>query len=144
MEIYSVNLRIKFECGKLRARESPKTDTFHAVHINFHKDWNTSWNSVWNNKVINTNMLQFCHFWVIVREKRHEAFQRLTRHLYQISIKTNSALSILAAFFAHFCSIIYIIPIKLWLFMYVKNCWVIVTHLSILKSSRYVLDAIDF
>ena len=31
MEIYSVNLRIQSECGKIRTRKTPNTDNFHAV-----------------------------------------------------------------------------------------------------------------
>ena len=31
MERYSVSLRIQFECGKIRTRITPNTDTFHAV-----------------------------------------------------------------------------------------------------------------
>ena len=30
-EIYSVSLRIQFECGKIRTRKTPNTDTFYAV-----------------------------------------------------------------------------------------------------------------
>ena len=32
-EGYGVYLRIQSECGKIRARISPNTDTFHAVHL---------------------------------------------------------------------------------------------------------------
>ena len=35
-EIYSVNLRIQLECGKIWARKTPNTDTFYAVcHVLF-------------------------------------------------------------------------------------------------------------
>ena len=30
-EIYRVNLRIQSECGKMRKRKTPNTDTFYAV-----------------------------------------------------------------------------------------------------------------
>ena len=32
-ESYGVSLRIQSECGKIRTRITPNTDTFHAVHI---------------------------------------------------------------------------------------------------------------
>ena len=31
-EIYSVSLHIQFECGKIRARKTPKKDTFDVVN----------------------------------------------------------------------------------------------------------------
>ena len=31
MEIHGLNLRIQSECGKIRTRKTPNTDTFHAV-----------------------------------------------------------------------------------------------------------------
>ena len=47
---YSVSLRIQSECGKIRTRKTPNTDTFHSVHSNSKKynlflvavggDWN--------------------------------------------------------------------------------------------------------
>ena len=30
-EVYSVNLHINSECGKIRTRKTPNTDTFYAV-----------------------------------------------------------------------------------------------------------------
>ena len=33
VERYSVSLRIQSECGKMRTRKAPNTDTFHAVQI---------------------------------------------------------------------------------------------------------------
>ena len=32
LEIYRVNLRIQFECGKIRIRKTPNTDTFYAMN----------------------------------------------------------------------------------------------------------------
>ena len=32
-EIYGLNLRIQSECRKIRARKTPKTDTFCAVYL---------------------------------------------------------------------------------------------------------------
>ena len=32
MERYSVSLRIQSECGKMRTRITPNTDTFHALY----------------------------------------------------------------------------------------------------------------
>ena len=31
---YSVSLRIQSECGKIRTRVTPNTDTFHAINLN--------------------------------------------------------------------------------------------------------------
>ena len=33
MERYSVSLRIQSECGKIQTRETPNSDTFHAVEV---------------------------------------------------------------------------------------------------------------
>ena len=35
MERYGVFLRIKFECGKIRTRITPNTDTFYAVQFTY-------------------------------------------------------------------------------------------------------------
>ena len=35
MEVYSVNLCIQSECGKIRSRKTPNTDTFHALSATF-------------------------------------------------------------------------------------------------------------
>ena len=32
-EIQSISLRIQFECVETRTRETPNTETFHAVHL---------------------------------------------------------------------------------------------------------------
>ena len=37
-EIYGVSLLIQFECGKIRNRKTPNTDTYHAVRIS-HLIW---------------------------------------------------------------------------------------------------------
>ena len=36
--IYSVSLRIQSECGKMRTRLSPNTNTFHPVWLGFYKN----------------------------------------------------------------------------------------------------------
>ena len=38
MEIYAVNLHIQSECGKMRTRKTPNTDTFLVVFVSWFKE----------------------------------------------------------------------------------------------------------
>ena len=70
-----VSLRIKSECGKIRTRKTPNTDTFYAMKrfkkIQLHSDWRTS-----NDSALQIRLVTFPKF---IHLKVHVSSKNVTR-----------------------------------------------------------------
>ena len=72
---FGLNSRIQSECGKIRTRKTPNTDTFYAMKrfkkIQLHSDWRTS-----NDSALQIRLVTFPKF---IHLKVHVSSKNVTR-----------------------------------------------------------------